>query len=555
MALKEIYSREQVKRKFKRKGWTRYLQTEADWKAAQCGCYIDESYGQHAVDFFELFLIPSEGRKAGEPVRLLEFQKRGILMPLLSWRRPNGLRRFRRAFVFIPKKNGKSFLGSGLGIYFTVADGELGAKVFCAAKDREQASMVYDEAANMVEMSEDLSAELKVIRSTKSMYHPATKSQYKALSADAGKHEGKNIHVLIFDELHVQKNTILWNTLKWGGAARKQPLIIVITTAGDDINSVCYSEYDYACKIRDGVIEEDWEYFQFILEADEKKDNLDDPAIWKRVNPSLGEVLDFEEFESEMRRARAIPADWQAWKRYRFNIWVEKEEAWMDMAAWLKCSAPPEIAAMKERANFLGVDLSTNLDLTAIAMTSEDEEGVLDILPYCWMPKEEAHRKALTDRVPYLEWAEMGFLELCEGNVINYETVKRKILSLRDEENFYIYEVPYDPHLATQLMTQLNEQEGFTCVPITQGFKTMTEPMNYLMGKVIEGKVRHGNHPVLRWMVSNVIAKKGDFGDYKRPAKMQETKRIDGAAATLTALNRFLLFQSSVYNKRGVSTL
>ena len=524
------------------------VKSDADQRAMGRGCYFDHAAAAHVCDFFEKFLVHSKGRWAGQPFKLMDWQRHDVLMPLFGWKRADGTRRYRMAYIEVPKKNGKSTLGAGIGLYMLVADGEDGAEVYCAAADRDQASIVFREAANMVEASAHLNRRLQVLRSVKTINKDGA-SWYKALSADVPTKEGLNIHFLNFDELHAQRTREMWETLRYGGASRQQPMTITITTAGYDRHSICYEQHDYACKVRDGIIEDD-SFFPYIRAASED-DDWTDPETWRKANPSMGVTIDEEEMAASCKEAQEIATKENAFKRYRLNIWTEQDVRWLPMDKWDACGGV--VDGLDGRQCFAGLDLASTTDIAAFVLLFPDDPGYL-VLPFFWTPRDTAHQRERKDRVPYVTWGREGLIKLTEGNVIDYDVLRQDINELG--KRYEIREIAIDRWNSTQLQTQLMG-DGFEVVQFGQGYASMTAPTKELERLVLEAKLAHGGNPVLRWMASNVTVETDAAGNLK-PSKKKSIEKIDGIVATIMALGRAMVSEGdgkSVYDQRGILTV
>lgn len=318
-----------------REGWSDWIREYQDAVAVASGCWMDVGQGARYCEFIETHLRQSKGEWAGEPLQLLGWQRGRVFMPLFGWRREDGTRRFRKAYIHIPKKNGKSTMCSALEICLLVLDQEPGAEVYSAASDREQARITWCEGANMVEASPDLSEILTVHNHVSTVNYPALHAQFKALSGVPKSAEGLNTHGLVCDEFHQWTDRRLWGALKYGGASRRQPLIVIITTAGDDITSACHEEYEYACKLRDGVLE-NWSYLAVIYEAS-PDDDWKDPKVWRKANPSMGVTIQEEDFREAVREVEGKPAQVADFKRYRLNIWQQSANPWLTIETWDGC--------------------------------------------------------------------------------------------------------------------------------------------------------------------------------------------------------------------------
>ncbi len=468
----------------------------------------------------------SKGQWAGQPFDLLDWQWQEVVAPLFGWKRPDGTRRFRRGYIEVPKKNGKSTLFSGLSLYLLVGDNEPGAEIYSAAVDRDQASIVYGEAAHMVDESPDLSRRLKVVRSTKRIVYHRTRSFYKALSADVPAKEGLNAHAVLIDELHAQRTRDLWDTLRYAGASRRQPLQLAITTAGYDRHSICWEQHDYALKVLDGTIE-DTSFFPFVAAANDEAD-WTDPNVWKTANPSFGITINADQFAEDCTEAQESPAKENSFRRYRLNQWTEQDVRWLNMEKWDACGTPLE--DLRGQVCFAGLDLSSTTDVSALVLVFPDEdEGRFDVLPLFWVPEEGARKRERRDRVPYVQWIRDDHMEATSGEVVDYDVIRRRINELN--EQFEIREIAIDRWNATQLATQL-EGDGFEMVAFGQGYASMSAPTKKLEEVVLSRKLAHAGHPVLRWMAGNVSIET-DAADNWKPSKKKSVERIDGIVALI----------------------
>jgi phage terminase large subunit-like protein len=509
------------------------------------GVYFDEAAGQRAVDFFAECLTHIKGEFAGRPFILEPWQERDIIRPLFGWKRPDGSRRYRTAYVEIPRKNGKSSMAAGVGLYLLSADGEPGAEVYSAASDREQAAIVFGVARGMRDASPELRKRLKPYVRALVMF--STGSSYKVLSADAPTKHGFNAHGILFDELHAQPTRELYDVLTTSTGARRQPLTFITTTAGYDRHSICWEVHDYACKVRDGIIDD--ASFLPVIYAAATDDRWDDPAVWARANPGLGVSVKPAYLEQQAAKARESLAYQNTFRRLHLNQWTEQAERAIDMDLWDACATPVDRAALRGRRCFGGLDLATTTDVAACVLLFPDDAGGFDVLPFFWVPGENIRRRVERDRVPYTVWAQQGYIKTTEGNVIDYDVIRADVAALAEE--FDLAEIGYDRWNATQLVTQLQE-DGATMVPIAQGFQSLNAPTKDLLKLVAERAVRHGGHPVLRWMANNLATKQDPAGNLK-PDKGKSAEKIDGVVALIMALARAIVQSEtkSVYESRG----
>lgn len=514
--------------------------------------WFDEAAADHACTFFERFLLHSKGEWAGQPFRLEPWQRDRVIRPLFGWKRADGTRRYRTAFVSMGRKCGKSEIGAGIALYCLIADGEIGAEVYSAAADRDQAAIVFEAARSMVEASPALARHCEVYR--RAIVVPSTGSSYKVLSADAPTKHGKNAHAVIFDELHAQPNRDLWDVLKTAMGARRQPLMVALTTAGFDRESICREVYDYACKVRDGIIVDDT-FLTVIYETD-KAEDWTDPKVWAKANPNLGVCLKIEFLQEECRRAQESPAYQNTFRRLHLNQWTEQETRWIDMRVWDRGGKAIDLESLEGRPCTAGLDLSSRTDLSAFVLLFAPDpnrgETHYQVLPFFWMPAENIRDRARRDRVPLDLWVGSGHIAATEGNVIDYRAIQRKVCELR--ETYDIREIAIDRWNSTQLAIEL-EGEGLTVCEFGQGYKEMSDPTKELDALIISERLQHGGHPVLRWMASNVALRK-DPADNWKPDKGRSQDRIDGIVALVMALGRMMVQDPpSIYEKRGMISI
>lgn len=514
------------------------------------GYWFDDAAADRVVEFFERFLRHVKGKWAGVRFELQPWQRDNIIRPLFGWKRPDGTRKYRVAYIEIPRKNGKSTIAAGIALYLLFADGEAGAEIYSAAADREQAAIVFETAKAMVEASPALKKRAKIYK--RSIVVPKTGSSYKVLSADAPTKHGLNAHGIVFDELHAQPNRELWDVLTTSTGAREQPLVVAITTAGYDRNSICWEQHEYARKVLGGVID-DPSFFAYIAAADEQ-DDWRDPKTWAKANPGLGVTVKREYLEQECKRAIEVPAYQNTFRRLHLNQWTQQEERWLDLAAWDATAGLVVPEKLQGRVCYGGLDLASTTDIAALVLLFPIDDGTYEVVPYFWIPEENMRERENRDRVPYSSWARQGFIIPTPGNVIDYQAIRQKINDLGKVYN--IKEIGHDPWNATQLALEL-AGDGFTMVPIRQGFASMSPPTKELLNLVLAKKLRHGGHPILRWMADSMVVKQDPAGNVK-PDKSKSTARIDGMVALIMAIDRATRHQNeqkSVYEERGIVVL
>ena len=511
---------------------------------------FDEAKAQRAVEFIRC-LKHTKGRWRGQAFDLLPWQET-IIRDVFGTVKEDGFRQYNTAYVEIPKKNGKSELAAGVALYMTCGDNEWGAEVYGCASDRQQASIVFDVAVDMVEQCPALKKRIKPVMSVKRLVYKPTNSFYQVLSAEAYTKHGLNVHAVIFDELHSQPNRELFDVMtKGSGDARTQPLFFLITTAGTDRHSVCFEQHQKAEDILCGR-KADPTFYPVIYGAEDDADWTSE-EVWYRANPSLGHTIDIGKVRNACMSARDNPAEENIFRQLRLNQWVKQSTRWMQMEKWDACAFPVDEGELLGRECYGGLDLSSSIDITAFVLVfpPRDDTEKYVFLPYFWIPEENMVRRVRRDHVPYDVWEKQGFLETTEGDVIHYGFIESFIEDLG--KRFHIKEIAFDRWGAVQMVQNL-EGLGFTVVPFGQGFKDMSPPTKRLMELVLERNVAHGGHPVLRWMMDNIFVRTDPAGNIK-PDKEKSTEKIDGAVAAIMALDRAVRHggsTGSVYDERGI---
>lgn len=531
--------------------FTRKLKNYKPTKFKAKDSYYDKEYADFAVAFIES-LCHTKGTWAGKRFELMDWQEQ-IIRDLFGILKPNGYRQFNTAYIEIPKKNGKSELAAAVALLLTCGDGEQRAEVYGAAADRQQASIVFDVAADMVRMCPALNKRVKILASQKRLIYEPTNSFYQVLSAEAYSKHGFNVHGVVFDELHSQPNRKLYDVLtKGSGDARMQPLFFLITTAGTDTHSICYEVHQKAQDIIDGR-KIDPTFYPVIFGADDTED-WTSPKVWKKCNPSLGETIGMDKVKTACESAKQNPSEENSFRQLRLNQWVKQAVRWMPMDKWDKCAFAVNEEQLEGRVCYGGLDLSSTTDITAFVLVFPpcDEEDKYIILPYFWIPEDTLDLRVKRDHVPYDVWERQGYLQTTEGNVIHYGYIEKFIEKLG--ERFNIREIAFDRWGAVQMVQNL-EGMGFTVVPFGQGFKDMSPPTKELMKLTLEQRIAHGGHPVLRWNMDNIFVRTDPAGNIK-PDKEKSTEKIDGAIASIMALDRAIRCGNdngdSVYNHRGI---
>lgn len=575
----------------KREGWLDQIRTASDEKAVAEGCYFDRAAADRVVRFFPQFLVHCKGEFQGKPFELLDWQIRDVIYPIFGWKRPNGFRRFSKAYIEIPKKNGKSTLAAGIGLYMLCADNEFGAHVYSAASDRQQAAIVHNEAINMVDTSRKLRKELKINRSNWQISFRKKLSKYIAISASPAGKEGYDGHCAICDELHVWNGRELWDALHYMGRARRQSLIFVITTAGNDMDSVCYDLHKYALGILNNDIE-DTAFYPLVYHLEEHEiegDKIYDRTLWRKCNPSMGFTIDEEKFGRELKEAMHSPRTRSAFLRYSFNIWCQDVTTWLPQDFWIKSAI--KIESPRLTTVYGGLDLAKISDMSALALTEPLERtpvpngfdqvkvirdfsnrgemykenavamfhqsiakalvsaGVVE--PYVaprpyyqrfwfWIPEEKViDLEKIFPNLPFRQWAEKGFLNLTRGNVTDYGSILARIRELN--KYYRIEKLAFDPWNAEHLTQQL-EEDGIERVEFGQSMANFAHPTAEFERLLRAGLLKHEPNPVLDWQSKNVKVKTDASGNF-RPVKPahEDHKKIDGIVAGIMSLNEAML--------------
>ncbi|HFI0265271.1 TPA: terminase large subunit [Streptococcus suis] len=512
--------------------------------------HYDEAKADRAVTFINN-LSHTKGKWAGKRFDLLPWQEQ-IVRDLFGIVKEDGNRQFLTAYIEIPKKNGKSELAAAIALYLLYADNEASAEVYGAACDRNQASIVFDVAKQMVQMSRPLEKRSKIMGATKRIVNYSNAGFYQVLSAETGTKHGLNVSGLVFDEIHAQPNRHLYDVLtKGSGDAREQPLFFIITTAGTDRNSICYELHTKALDILNGR-KKDTSFYPVVYGLSDE-DDWNDEANWRRANPSLGHTIGIDRVREAYQQALDNPAEENVFKQLRLNMWTSSSVAWIPEHVYAKGNDPIQYESLKGRSCYAGLDLSSTSDITAFVLVFPprfEEENYI-VLPYFWLPEDTLELRCRRDHVLYDVWERQGYIKTTEGNVVHYGFIEKFIEDL--SEIYHIKEIAYDRWNATQMVQNL-EGMGLTMVPFGQGYKDMSPPSKELYKLMMEGKIQHGGHPVLKWMGQNVVMRQDPAGNIK-PDKEKSVEKIDGIVALIMGLDRCIRHQTdggSVYDERGI---
>jgi phage terminase large subunit-like protein len=490
-------------------------------------CRFDDATADKVCAFFETWLSHIEGELSGKPLAMQPWQQ-AIVGCAFGWKRPNGLRRYREVFQYVPRKNGKTTQLGGLINMVALCDNEPGAQIYSAAAEREQAALVYRQAKGMILNNEVLEKQCRIYATFKSIEYP-NGVVYKALSADADTKHGFNTHFVVVDELHAQPDRELVDVLITSTGSRRQPLVWYITTADFARESICNEKYDYACKVRDGLIQ-DASFLPAIWEAT-IEDDWKSPEIWKKANPNLGVSVSLEYLERECQRAQEVPAYENTFKRLHLNIQTEQDVRAIPMDQWDRCGADYSLADLEGQSCFAGLDLSSKVDVTALVLCFPGEKWRL--WPIFWVPAETAKMRERQNKTRFDEWIRRGWMQTTPGNSIDHAFIRKTINDLSHKVR--IAKIAFDPWNAAQLSTELGEQDGFEVCEFRQGYQTMSEPTKMMLARLADGNLEHPNNPCLNWMAANFSTDEDAAGNLK-PSKKKSTEKIDGIVASVMAM-------------------
>lgn len=503
-------------------------------------CTFDPDAANAAMQFFPAHLRHNEDgitTKAGDVFNLEPWQQ-SIVANLFGWKRPDGTRRYRECLIYVPRKNGKSMFAAGLALLILFCDPERGQQNFIAAGDRDMAGHIFRQARGMVEQSPTLRGMARIYGGnaqagqSKSIVKQDGISFLRVISAVGEAAHGGGTHLGIIDELHVQPSRELVDVILSSRGARRQPIIIYTTTAGTAGPSICNEIHTLACHVRDGIRQ--LPYFLPVVYETKQEEDWTDEKTWAKCNPNLGVSVSLEFLREEFAKAKENLAYENTFRRLYLNQITEQAVRAVPMDRWDMCGQTPVGPATLIGCEcYGGLDLASTSDVAAFVLVFQSGEGYF-VLPFFWVPADNAKVRERRDRVTYETWGRAGLLTLTEGNVIDYDVIKRDILELRERYN--IKEISVDRWNATQLVTQL-QNEGLTVFLFGQGMASMTSPTKELLRLVNGGLLWHGGNPVLRWMAAN-MATQTDAANNLKPAKDKSAEKIDGMVALVMALGR-----------------
>lgn len=520
-------------------------------EGAARGLTFDVQLAARAIAFVECLTL-ADGEHAGQPFTLQPWQA-FVVGSLFGWLAPDGYRRFRTAYIEIGKGNGKTPMAAAIALYLALADGEMGAEVYTAAVSRDQAKICFRDVQRFAEASPALAARLKI--DAQNVAHHASGSYIRPVSSEGRGLDGKRVHGALIDEIHEHQTPIVVDKMRAGTKGRRQALIVEITNSGYDRHSVCWAHHEYSTKVLQGIVEND-SWFGYVCALDEGDDWLDDPSVWIKTNPNLGVSITEKYLQEQVAEARDIPSKRNIVARLLFCVWTEQSSVWVPIELWDKNARPVDLAMLRGRKVFGGLDLASTSDIAAHVIVAPPESAgePWHIVPRFWCPRDGIRLRSRRDGVPYDRWADEGLITATEGNQIDYAFIRDSIH--RDAEHFKFEAIAFDRWNSSQLVQELIA-DGFNMMAFGQGFASMAAPVRELQRLIMSEQLAHGGHPVLRWMMSNIAAVQDPAGNTKFD-KSKSGDKIDGAVALAMALGIAIAEEikgPSVYETRGVLTL
>ena len=547
--------------------------------------YFDEDEAKRPITFIQS-LVHTKGEWANHNI-ILESWEQFIIASIFGWRRKeNKLRRYKKAYVQVSRKNGKTTFASGIGNYcfFCDSPAEAGVEIYYIATKKDQAKIAWSESERQIRKAKALNNEAITYKQTSTIIKKKdTASKSKPLGKDSTTEDGLNPHLVIVDEYHAHPDNELLNVLESGMGARRQPLTFIITTAGFDKTSVCFSEYEYAKQILQGSLNND-EYFCIIYEPDNIKDIWIFMSEYKeklnnnqntqeqeelinniifQANPNINISVKDSYLKSRLFEGLDKPAQRTDILTKNLNVWTQASEVWISSDRWTKSYLHQNIniSELKGKRACIGLDLATTRDIASYVLCFDSiDNGPYILLPRFFMPKENIRQRSKEDRVPYELWASQGLITLTDGDIIDFDIIESSIL--KDARDFEIIEIAYDPWKAIEIVTHL-ESEGFKMEQVRQSFAVggLSEGTSLFEKTIDERKLLHGNNPVLNWMISCCEVKTDGRDNYLpvKPDRRRTYKRIDGVVASIMALHRVIKnhFEDtkSIYESEGVFSL
>lgn len=528
-------------------------------------CWFEPDRAQFYIDFIETCCCHIEGALAGSPFLLERWQK-AIIANLFGWQRIDvygrQIRRYRTAFIYCGRKNGKSPLAAAIvnAVFFT--EEEAAQQNNCAAGDREQAGLLFRHILGMINRCPEMREQVQDYSATKTIVREDDLSYIKVLSKDSDTKHGGNPHVTVVDELHVQTDRRLVDVLDTAMASknRAQPLMLFLTTADLGRESICNEKYDYAKSVLDGTIEDET-FLPVIYEAG-KDDDWTDERTWRKANPNLGVSVSLEYLRNACEKAKKIPAYENTFKRLHLNLRTAQEDRWISSELWAENDATFDMESLRGQVCYAAVDMSSTSDVTASGRLFPPTPDC-DLWRYfchLYVPADTVEQREVNEGVPIRSWADRGYVRLAPGATIRSDMIIADLV--RDAEVYDMREIAFD-RWQSDTVKEILVSEGFLeeqLIGFGQGYASMSAPTKALMGILLDKKLAHNGNPALAWMASNVAVDMDPAENIKPVKNKYRTrwKRIDGIVALIMCLGRALTSQGprpSVYEERGIFTL
>lgn len=513
-----------------------------DKKRIYEGLTLDRQAGERAIRFISS-LKQTKGIYAGHPLALQPWQQ-FLIFNLFAWKRADGSRRYRKAYVEVARKNGKSTLAAGIGLCGLFVDKEPRAEIYSAATTKDQAKIVFEEAKEMVKAC-SLKNRIGIFRN--SLSYDSTGSYFKPLSSDYDTLDGLNPHISIIDEYHAHPTSGVLDVLDSASGSRYSPLMFIITTAGFYRNYPCYAFRRNAINVLRGIAQDD-SLFSMIYTLDEG-DDWSDPSVWVKSNPNLDVSVSSDYIEQQVKDALNRPEAQVNVMTKNLNLWTDSAATWILDSKWME--AEDKSAVLEGCDCWGGLDLSNVSDITALVLAF-NEGGKTQMLPFFWIPEDTVQEKMKKENVDYAKWIREGYIRLTPGNVVDYAFIRQDILNLASK--YHILSIAYDRWNSSQTVIDL-QNEGMTMHPFGQGYASMSTPTKAFEAGVLSKQITHDGNPVLRWMLSNVAIARDPSGNIK-PDKSKSSQKIDGISAAVMALGEKMSeYKEDVYAHRGIRTL
>jgi len=513
------------------------------------GLIWDEQAATDAVEFFGL-LRHWKGEWSTRPMSLEPWQEECIVAPLYGWKREDGTRRYRFAYVEVPRKNGKTTLAAGVSLKGLMADGEPGAECYCAATKRDQALILFNDAKNVI--GPKIREYLTVFKN--SVVFKRANGSLQPLSSDYNTLDGLNVSAAVVDELHAHKTRDLWDVLLTAMGARRQPLLAAITTAGVDRSSICWEQREEIRNIVEGHKEND-AYLGFVATIDEG-DDWTDRNVWWKANPNLGVSVKETFLADQCQTAIDSPQAENNFRRKHLNQWTEQAVRWIPMHVWDECKGTSDLPELLGKPCWAGLDLASTRDVNSLVLVFPLDGGRVRLLPFYWVPREAHDDRGQRDRTQVMNWASRGLIEQTDGDTTDYAVIQDAIASLKGR--FDVQGVAFDPWgpagpLVQSMVAAGLPAEGFF-YEFRQTIGNFAAPTKKFEELLVGRKLEHGGCPVLRWMAGNATVWQDTSGNI-RPDKGKSADKIDGIVAAIMGVGLWMAKPAAApmpYNSRGL---